>query len=255
VDSRTVIHPSGRSSHVRWLILLLIVVASFVSYVLRTNLSIVGPSLIAELGISEFKLGMVLSAFALGYAIFQFPGGIFGDIVGPRLAGTLMAVAWGLLTVLSGLVPGGTAASGSVVVAYLLAIRFLVGVTHAPIFPVMAGGMVSNWFPVSAWGLPNGLSSTGLTLGAAATPPLIVWLMVLVGWRGSFLATAPAAFLLVSEHRAHALGYLPFLLLLACPLLHVFMHGGHGQGGHGGHAGPGRKGGDIDRANDSSGGA
>ena len=63
-----------------------------------------------------------------------------------------------------------------------------------------------------------------------------------------------AAFLLVSEHRAHALGYLPFLLLLACPLLHVFMHGGHGQGAHGGHAGPGRKGGDIDRANDSSGG-
>ena len=40
-----------------------------------------------------------------------------------------------------------------------------------------------------------------------------------------------AAFLLLSEHRAHLLGYLPFLLLLACPLLHLFMHGGHG--GHG----------------------
>ena len=43
-----------------------------------------------------------------------------------------------------------------------------------------------------------------------------------------------AAFLILSEHRAHALGYLPFLLLLACPLLHMFMHGGHsGHGGHG----------------------
>lgn len=41
------------------------------------------------------------------------------------------------------------------------------------------------------------------------------------------------AFLLMSEHRAHVLGFLPFLLLLACPLLHVFMHGGHGK--HGGH--------------------
>jgi hypothetical protein len=44
-----------------------------------------------------------------------------------------------------------------------------------------------------------------------------------------------AAFFLVTEHRAHLipyLGYWPFLLLLACPLLHVFMHGGHG--GHGG---------------------
>jgi ACS family glucarate transporter-like MFS transporter len=177
-------------------ILLLIVVASFVSYVLRTNLSIVGPTMIGELGLSEIQLGMVLSAFALGYTIFQFPGGIFGDLVGPRLAVTLMASAWGLLTVASGLVPGTTAASRSVVVAALFVIRFLVGVSHAPIFPVTTGGMVSNWFPVSAWGLPNGLSSAGLTLGAAATGPLIVWLTASVGWRGSFLATAPAAFLL-----------------------------------------------------------
>jgi len=40
-----------------------------------------------------------------------------------------------------------------------------------------------------------------------------------------------AGFLLPSEHRAHALGFLPYLLILACPLLHIFMHGGHG--GHG----------------------
>lgn len=42
-----------------------------------------------------------------------------------------------------------------------------------------------------------------------------------------------AGFLLLSEHRAHALGYLPLLLILACPLLHIFMHGGHG--GHSAH--------------------
>ena len=47
-----------------------------------------------------------------------------------------------------------------------------------------------------------------------------------------------AAFLLVAEHRAHALGVLPYLILLACPLIHVFMHRGHGgHGGNGGHAG------------------
>ena len=40
-----------------------------------------------------------------------------------------------------------------------------------------------------------------------------------------------AAFFLFSEHRAHALGILPWLLLAACPLLHIFGHGGHG--GHG----------------------
>jgi len=45
-----------------------------------------------------------------------------------------------------------------------------------------------------------------------------------------------AAFFLITEHRAHlalAIPFLPYLLVLACPLMHLFMHGGHG--GHGGH--------------------
>ena len=43
------------------------------------------------------------------------------------------------------------------------------------------------------------------------------------------------AFLLLAEHRAHVIPFLPWLILLACPLMHIFMHGGHG--GHGGHHG------------------
>ena len=38
-----------------------------------------------------------------------------------------------------------------------------------------------------------------------------------------------AAYFLLTEHLAHVVGALPFLLLLACPLMHIFMHGGHGQ--------------------------
>ena len=45
-----------------------------------------------------------------------------------------------------------------------------------------------------------------------------------------------AAFFLITEHRAHVFGALPYLLLLACPLMH-FLHGGHKRG-HGGHGGP-----------------
>lgn len=41
---------------------------------------------------------------------------------------------------------------------------------------------------------------------------------------------AIAAFFLLTEHRAHLFGPLLFLLLLACPLLHFFMHRGHGSG-------------------------
>lgn len=37
--------------------------------------------------------------------------------------------------------------------------------------------------------------------------------------------------LLFTEHRAHVLGLLVWLPLLACPLMHMFMHKGHGHGG------------------------
>lgn len=55
---------------------------------------------------------------------------------------------------------------------------------------------------------------------------------------------AIGGFYLIAEHRAHlwlVLPWVPWLLLLACPLLHVFMHGGHG--GH--HSEPGREGGAL----------
>jgi len=54
---------------------------------------------------------------------------------------------------------------------------------------------------------------------------------------GLLVMGAIAAYFLLSEHRAHFLGALPLLLLLllACPLMHVFMHHGHGDHG-GGHA-------------------
>ena len=61
---------------------------------------------------------------------------------------------------------------------------------------------------------------------------------------GVMVIGAVAAYFLLTEHRAHVIGALPFLLLLACPLMHVFMH--HGHGGHGGHGAPGHHGHDGD---------
>ncbi len=176
---------------VRWIILAVIILTSFVAYVLRTNFNIVGEAMVQDLGLDEYQLGMMFSAFAAGYAIFQFPGGIFGDKFGARFTIALIAVAWSLLTVVTALVPGTDTFSIGAIVTALVITRFLVGATHAPFFPVIAGGTIASWFPVRQWGLPNGLSSTGLTLGAAATAPIVVWLMEAHGWRGALLITAP----------------------------------------------------------------
>ncbi len=49
---------------------------------------------------------------------------------------------------------------------------------------------------------------------------------------GYLVIGAVAAYFLLTEHLAHVIGALPFLLLLACPLMHVFMHHGHGHHSH-----------------------
>jgi len=196
MNTATATHSDHKLTYVRWVILALLFVASFVAYVLRTNMSIAGEKMTADLGLSKIQLGMVLSAFAWGYAIFQFPGGIFGDKVGSRRALTIIAVLWGILTLVTGLVPGTTLASTTIILTTLIGLRFLMGVVQAPLFPVACGRTIGNWFPVSGWAFPNGLTSTGLTLGAAATAPLIAWLMETLGWRESFILTAPLAFLI-----------------------------------------------------------
>lgn len=186
----------SRDSGIRWRIMLLIVVASFTAYLLRSNMSIVGENMIAELGLTEQQLGMVFSAFAAGYALFQLPGGFLGDRFGARRVLAISAVCWAALTFLTGMVPGTASLTTGFVLAVLVVLRFLVGATQAPLYPVTGCGVVSNWFPVGGWGLPSGLSSTGLTLGAAATAPLMVWLMDLYDWRGALLVTAPSALVL-----------------------------------------------------------
>jgi len=170
---------------VRWVVLAII----------RTNISIVSETMMHDLGMNEVQLGLVFSSFAAGYAIFQFPGGIFGDKYGPRFTITLIAIAWCVLTVITALIPGTDVLSIMAIVVALMVTRFLVGMVQAPFFPVTIGGSIVSWFPVRQWGLANGLTSTGLTLGAAATAPLIVWLMSAYGWRSALLITAPAGLL------------------------------------------------------------
>lgn len=187
---------SGEVEHktsVRWTVLSLLVLASFIGYVLRTNMSVAGERMMADLGLSREQLGMILAAFAWGYAIFQFPGGVLGDVIGLRRAMALIVVLWGAVNLLTGFVPGESLSSPTVIIVSLITIRFLMGVVQAPLYP-LTGATICNWFPEAGWALPNGLTNTGLTLGSAATGPLIAWLALTVGWRLSFIVTAPLAF-------------------------------------------------------------
>jgi ACS family glucarate transporter-like MFS transporter len=184
----------SKPTFIRWKILAILALASFISYVLRTNLSFAAPEMMSDLGLSEIEWGWVLAAFTAGYAIFQFPGGILGDRFGPRRVITAIAVLWAVLTVATSLVPGRESASTFLIIAALFLVRFLVGAVHAPIFPVMNASIV-RWFPPGGWALPLGLSSTGLTLGGAAAAIALPLVIAQFGWRIAFLCLAPLGLL------------------------------------------------------------
>lgn len=187
----------NKPTTVRWRILSILVLASFISYTLRYNLSAAAPVMMADLGLTEVQWGWILAAFMTGYALFQLPGGRLGDRFGPRRVLTTIAVLWALFTAITAFVPGTDFASTAVIMGSLMLVRFLVGVVHSPVYPATNPAVV-NWFPIGGWALPNGLSSTGLNFGVAASAPLLAWSIVEFGWRASFLFLSPLGLFLAA---------------------------------------------------------
>jgi len=175
---------------VRYRILAVLFVMSFVNYLLRNNLSIAVPSIRDEFNFTHQQVGWILGAFNYTYALLQIPGGIFGQVYGPRRALAFIAIAWGVLTFFTGFVPTLLVASATGVMVSLIVTRLLLGATNAPLFPVLAGA-IANWFPEGRWAFPNALSSVGLVLGQAAVGPVVTLLILKYGWRESFYQIAP----------------------------------------------------------------
>jgi ACS family glucarate transporter-like MFS transporter len=176
--------PVNPPSNVRRKIVFMLVAFSVLSYALRMNISIAQHAMAPELGLSDFQLGQIFSAFMLAYALFQIPSGIWGDRRGARLVLTVAAVSWFLATLLTGLVPG-ILVTGSAAFVSLLGLRFFLGAGEAATYPVAARA-IASWVPSSERTFSNSLMFAGSTAGAALTPPLIAYVMERLGWRTAF---------------------------------------------------------------------
>jgi len=179
----------ARPTAVRWRILAWIVAASVVAYILRFNLSVAGPAMMRDLGLTEAQLGLILGAFAWSYGLLQAPGGMLGERMGPRRSMTLMFLAWFATTALMAVVPRAWPVLASLTL--LIALRAAQGAVQAPLFPVTGGGSMFAWLPPKTWAFANSLSTAGNTVGAAVAGPAVTWLVAVAGWRQSFLIVAP----------------------------------------------------------------
>ncbi len=167
-----------------WMILL-----SVTSYVSRTVMSIAGPDIIQEFGLSETQMGTVYSAFLLSYALLLAPGGRLADRFGPRATLTLTTLGIALLTALTPLAGNATFAALFGALPLLLGIRFLLGVFTAPLYPGCAN-LTGNWFAAERRARVQGFVIAGAPLGGAITPLVVTKLIQWYGWRGSFFLVA-----------------------------------------------------------------
>ena len=160
-------------------------VVSAIAYLDRVNISIAAPTIMQEFHLTDIELGWIFSAFVLGYASFQAPGGWIADRIGPRNVLTIGVIWWGVFTTLITFLPSGM---GGLILA-LIAIRFLLGIGEAVVYPA-SNCVVAAWMPSTERGKANGFIFTGVGFGSGITPPLITYIMVHYGWRWSFWVSA-----------------------------------------------------------------
>src|ERR1700687_977323 len=164
------------SSHRGWMVLLLLCLMYFITYLDRVSISNAAPLISREFGFSKATMGMILSAFVWAYAFFQVPGGWLGDRFGPRKMLTAIMTYRTFIAVCT------TRALGF---SSFWTVRFALGVGEAGAFPTATRAM-QMWFPRQERGVVQGVTHAASRFGAAIGPPLAVAIMIHYGWRVVF---------------------------------------------------------------------
>ncbi|PHN02118.1 MFS transporter [Flavilitoribacter nigricans] len=145
-------------------------------YIDRICISVAKDPIADALSLSDKAMGWVLSAFALGYALFQVPSGMLADRYGPRRVLSGIVGIWSVVTALTGAAWNFLS---------LVIIRFIFGAGEAGAFPGMSRAIYS-WFPLRERGLVTGINFSGSRLGAAFALPFVAWMIESYTWRTTF---------------------------------------------------------------------
>src|SRR6202165_1327574 len=163
-----------KASHV---VLAMLCVMYFITYVDRVNIGTAASEIQKELGLSNTQLGLVFSAFAYPYLLFQVVGGWVGDRFGPRKTLFWCGMIWAASTIMTGFV-------NSLLTLFIA--RVALGFGEGATFPTATRAM-QYWTPAGQRGFAQGITHAFARLGNAITPPLTAALMFWATWRGSFI--------------------------------------------------------------------
>ena len=184
------------ATHVRWVVMGIVMAIMAVTAMNRLNLSIAGKYIEEEFSFSTIAMGRVFSAFLWGYGLFQIPWGYVCDRIGPRRTLTWSILGFAVGSGAMVFAPRFAAATGLSALAVFRIVRFFTGVGEAAVSSNVTR-VIASWTAPRERGFASGLQVCGLGLGGTLTPIAIAWTMVHWGWRVSFALSAALAFLVV----------------------------------------------------------
>ena len=162
----------------RYTVLGILFTAWLLCYVDRMVMASAIPFIAKEFHLSALQMGAVMSAFFVGYATMQLPGGLLADRFGSRRIIAISISCWSVFTACTGLATSFMS---------LLSIRVLFGLCEGA-FPAAASKTIISCFSSREVGRANGTMLMAVQLGALLAPSLVAILVLTSGWRAAFYA-------------------------------------------------------------------
>lgn len=171
-----------RMTHIRYLIVAMLFIASCFSYGDRVALSVAGTAMQKQLALDPVRFGFLLSGFSWAYVLGQLPSGGLLDRFGSKRVYAISIFAWTLCAFLIGFTGYLPAAS---IFSVIFALRLLSGLAQSPVFPGN-GRIVAAWFPTAERGTASAIFNSSQYFALVAFAPVFGWLTSKHGWPWTF---------------------------------------------------------------------
>ena len=162
-----------------WFVVFMAFLATALSFLDWQVLSVSIIKIKEDFPISDTDYGLINTGFLISYAIMFTLGGILIDRFGSRKGLGFSVALWSLATAMHSLANN---------VFHFGIFRFFLGLGEGGAFPGAIKAVV-EWVPKKKQALANGIAIGGAALGAVVAPPLCVYLIASIGWRGVFVVT------------------------------------------------------------------
>lgn len=165
----------------RYKMVALVTLGTVINYIDRVNISVAAPDIMRDTGWDEARFGYVFSAFLVGYALLQYPGGMVADRWSARKLLAYSCIGFSLFTALTPL--------GQHALLLLLTLRFMVGACESVSFPSFSS-LNSKWIPRHEFGRAQTVTVSGASLGQVIAYPTTAWIIYNFNWQSVFYFNA-----------------------------------------------------------------